>query len=124
MKESKVTISISLSDSESVELFRAFESSKKRVKDKIKNREKRMDKILTYNTLFSNLADYIQLFFNKNFIPRYKRREDKFLFMCHQVRALRLRLYRIERLQEKFYNEVIGNPIKGIGSSLMKKLKS
>lgn len=39
MKESKVAISISLSDSESVELFRAFEASKKRVKDKINNRE-------------------------------------------------------------------------------------
>lgn len=124
MKESKVTISISLSDSESVELFRAFEASKKRVKDKIKNREKRMDKILTYNTLFSNLADDIQLFFNKNFIPRYTRREDKFLFMCHQVRDLRLRLYKIERLQEKLYNEVIGKTIKGLESSLMKKLKS
>lgn len=124
MKESKVTISISLSDSESVELFRAFEASKKKVKDKIKNREKRMDKILTYNTLFSNLADDIQLFFNKKYIPRYIRREDKFLFMCHQVRALRLRLYRIERLQEKFYNEVIGKTIKDIEPSLMKKLKS
>ncbi|MDX9799129.1 MAG: hypothetical protein RBT05_09765 [Bacteroidales bacterium] len=124
MKESKVTISISLSDSESVELFRAFEASKKRVKDKIKNREKRMDKILTYNTLFSNLADDIQLFFNKKYIPRYIRREDKFLFMCHQVRDLRLRLYRIERLQEKFYNEVIGKTIKGIEPSLIKKLKS
>ena len=124
MKESKVTISISLSDSESVELFRAFEASKKRVKDKIKNREKRMDKILTYNTLFSNLADDIQLFFNKNFIPRYIRREDKFLFMCHQVRDLKLRLSKIERLQEKFYNEVIGKTIKGLESSLTKKLKS